>query len=46
MGIDHGGFHVAMIQEFLDCPNIVAAFEEVSREGVPGGADRAPWSWD
>jgi hypothetical protein len=35
MGIDHRRFDVAMAQEFLDRSNIVAASEQVSREGMP-----------
>lgn len=42
MGIDHGGLHVAMAQGFLDCSNIVAAFEEMCREGMPEGVARGP----
>ncbi len=35
MGIDHRRLDVAMAQKFLDRSNIVAAFEQVSREGIP-----------
>ena len=35
MGVDHRCLDVTMAQEFLDRSNIVAAFEQVSGEGMP-----------
>ncbi len=29
MGVDHGGRHIAMAQELLDGPDVVAIFQEV-----------------
>jgi len=33
--MDHRRFDVATAQEFLDRSDIVAAFEQVTREGIP-----------
>ncbi len=37
MGVDHGGFDVAVAQEFLDGADVVAGFEEVGGEAVAEG---------
>jgi len=36
-GIDHRRFDVAMAQKLLDSPNVIAAFEQLSGEGMPEG---------
>jgi hypothetical protein len=35
MGIDHGGLHVLMPEQFLHGPNIVSGFQQMRRETVP-----------
>ena len=35
MGIDHGGLHVLMPEQFLYGPNIVAGFQPLRGERVP-----------
>ena len=35
MGIDHGGLHVLMSEQFLHGPNIVAGFQQLCGERVP-----------
>lgn len=45
MGINHGGVHILVPQEFLDGPDIVPAFEQMGRimpEGVAGDSFRDP----
>jgi len=37
MGIDLGGLDVAVAEELLDGPDIVAVLEQVGGEGVPEG---------
>src|SRR4030095_11132121 len=37
MGIDHGGLHVLMPEQFLHGPNIVAGFQQLRSERVPKG---------
>jgi hypothetical protein len=37
MGIDHRGLHVAVAEEFLDCPNVVVRLQKVSGKTVPEG---------
>jgi hypothetical protein len=34
MGVDHRRLDVAVAQEFLNCPNVVAAFEQMRRKGM------------
>ena len=29
MGVNHGGLHVLVPEEFLHCPDVVAAFQEL-----------------
>jgi hypothetical protein len=36
MGIDHRRLHVAMTQKFMDGPNIIAIFQQISSKGVAG----------
>ena len=43
MGVDLGGFHVAVAEEFLDGADIVAVFDEVGREGVAKGVAAYPF---
>jgi len=33
--IDHRRAHVAIAEQFLDCPDVVPRFEQVGGEGVP-----------
>ena len=40
MGIDHGGFHVFMAEQFLDSADIIAILEQVGGEGVAEGVGR------
>jgi len=35
MGIDHGGLHVLMPEQFLHGPNIVAGFQQMRGKRVP-----------
>jgi len=42
MGIDHRRFDVAVAQRLLDSSNVMAAFEQVGRKGVPEGVARGP----
>jgi len=35
MGINHGGVHILVPQEFLDGPDIVPAFEQMGRKRMP-----------
>lgn len=35
MGVDHGGRHIAVAQQFLDGPNVIAGLQEVCGERVP-----------
>lgn len=37
MGVDHGGFDVAVAEEFLDGADVVAVFDEVGGEGMAEG---------
>jgi len=37
MSIDHGRFDVAMAQQFLHGPDVVATFQQVGRKGMPQG---------
>jgi hypothetical protein len=37
MGVNHGGLHIFVPEEFLDGPDIIALLEELSRETVPKG---------
>lgn len=37
MGVNHRGFDVAVTEEFLDCADIVAVFDEVRGKGMPEG---------
>ena len=37
MGVDHGGFYVAVAQEFLDGADVVAAFKKMGGEAVAEG---------
>jgi hypothetical protein len=37
VGVDHGGAHVGVAEQFLDCADIVAVFEEVGGERVAEG---------
>jgi hypothetical protein len=37
MGIDHGGLHVLMPEQFLYGPNIVASFQQLRGKRVPEG---------
>jgi len=37
VGIDHGGFHIAVAEEFLDSSNVIAGFEEVGRKTMAEG---------
>jgi len=37
MGVDHRGLDILVTEEFLDCPDIVAIFEEVGGEAVAEG---------
>ena len=37
MGVDHGGLHVAVAEKLLDCSDVVAALDEVGREGMAKG---------
>ena len=37
MGIDHGGLHVSMPEQFLHGPHIVAGFQQLRGERVPQG---------
>ena len=34
MGIDHGGTHILMAQQFLDRADVLAAFQEMGSEGM------------
>jgi hypothetical protein len=36
MSVDHRGLDVIMAQEFLNGPNIVTAFQQVSCQGMAG----------
>lgn len=42
MGIDHGGLERCVPQELLDCPDIVALFQEMSGKAVTKGVRRNP----
>ena len=35
MRINHSGLDIFVAEEFLNCANIIASFEQVGREGVP-----------
>ncbi len=35
MGIDHGGLHVAVPEEFLDGADIVTLFQQMGGKAVP-----------
>ena len=35
MRINHRGLDIFVAEEFLNCANIIASFEQVGREGVP-----------
>ena len=35
MGVDHGGLHIAVAQQFLHGADIVAIFQQVRRETAP-----------
>lgn len=35
MGVDHGRAHIFVPQKLLDCPNILAGFQQVRRKGMP-----------
>ena len=35
MGVDHGGTHVFVAEQFLDGANVVAGFEQMSGKGIP-----------
>ena len=35
--VDHGGLHILVSEEFLDCPDVVAGHQQMSREGVAKG---------
>lgn len=37
VGVDHGGLEARMAQELLDGPDVVAAHQQMGREGVPQG---------
>ena len=37
MGINHRGFHVLVVEEFLDCPNAIAPFQKIRRKWMPKG---------
>ena len=37
LGVDYGGFDVAVTEEFLNSADVVAALEEVGGEGVAEG---------
>jgi hypothetical protein len=39
MGIDHGGLHVSMPEQFLHGPNIVAGFQQLRGERVAARFD-------
>ena len=43
MGVDHRSLDVAMAQEFLDRPDIIAGFEQVRGEGMPEGVTSGPF---
>ena len=38
MGVDHGGLHIFMSEQFLNCTNIITALEKVCGIGWKGGA--------
>ena len=40
MGVEHGGFEVAVADEFLDGSDVSAVLREVGREGVTEGVGR------
>lgn len=40
MGVDHRCLDIAMTQEFLDRPDVVASFKQVGSEGMPEGVAR------
>src|SRR5262245_65259749 len=37
VGIDHGGLHILVPEQFLHGPNIVAGFQQLRGEAVPEG---------
>ncbi len=37
MGVNHGGLHVLVPQEFLHCPEVVAAFHELRGKRMSKG---------
>jgi hypothetical protein len=40
VGVEHGGFEVAVADEFLDGSDVSAVLREVGREGVTEGVGR------
>jgi len=43
MGINHRGFHITMPEQLLNCPNIVAIFQQMRRKRVSKGM--AAWAF-
>jgi hypothetical protein len=37
MGVDHGGFHILMPQQFLHSADVVAILEQVRGKAMPKG---------
>jgi len=40
VGVEHGGFEIAVADEFLDGSDVSAVLREVGREGVTEGVGR------
>ena len=40
VGVDHGGLHVRVAEEFLHSPDVVTVLQQVSGEGVAEGVTR------